>query len=126
MPWLVVIFTWLWPNGSNRTTKKSSDDIIAAAFDCNPTLGERPKGMYLDGEERRQVAAEARDPRKREILWRDTVKYTGLRRLTLFLLTGLDRNERTARVICVITSKLVSHHVITTTLSSRYCLKSVP
>lgn len=79
MPWLVVILTWLWPNGSNRTTKKSSGDIIAAAFDSSPTLGERPKGLYLDGEVLRQPSAEARDPKKREILWRDTVGYTGLR-----------------------------------------------
>lgn len=79
MPWLVVILTWIWPNGSNRTTKKASGDIVAAAFDCNPTLGERPKGLYMDGEERREMAAEARDPKKREILWRDTVKYTGLK-----------------------------------------------
>ncbi|KAG8163455.1 hypothetical protein KVR01_006752 [Diaporthe batatas] len=79
MPWLVIILTWLWPNGSNRTTKKSSGDLIAAAFDSNPTLGERPKGLYLDGEEPRQMAAEARDPRKREILWHDTVRYTGLK-----------------------------------------------
>jgi succinate dehydrogenase flavin-adding protein (antitoxin of CptAB toxin-antitoxin module) len=26
-----------------------------------------------------KMAAEARDPKKREILWRDTVKYTGLK-----------------------------------------------
>lgn len=80
MPWLAVLLTWLWPNGTNRTTKKSSGDVIAAGFDCNPTLGEeRPKGLYLDGEERRQMAAEARDPKKRDVLWRDTVRYTGLK-----------------------------------------------
>ncbi|KAH8760594.1 putative short-chain dehydrogenase [Diaporthe sp. PMI_573] len=59
---------------------KSSGGLIAAAFDSNPTLGERPKGMYLDGEERREMAAEARDPKKREILWRDTIIYTGLKK----------------------------------------------
>ncbi|KAK6949325.1 hypothetical protein Daesc_009400 [Daldinia eschscholtzii] len=78
MPWLVVILTWLWPNGTNRTVTKSARDIITAAFDSNPTLGERPKALYLNGEELREMAAEARDPRKREILWKDTVKYTGL------------------------------------------------
>ncbi|RYO81628.1 hypothetical protein DL766_004848 [Monosporascus sp. MC13-8B] len=78
MPWLVVILTWLWPNGTNRTLTKSSADIVAAAFDSNPTLGERPKGPYPNGEERREMAAEARDARKREILWKDTAKYTQL------------------------------------------------
>ena len=78
MPWLVVILTWLWPNGTNRTVTKSSADILAAAFDSNPTLGERPKGLYLNGEERREMAAEARDPQKRVILWKDTLKYTRL------------------------------------------------
>lgn len=78
MPWLVVILTWLWPNGTNRTVTKSSADIIAAAFDSNPTLGERPKGLYLNGEERREMAAEARDPKKRDTLWKDTLKYTRL------------------------------------------------
>lgn len=72
MPWLVVILTWLWPNGSHRTTQKSSGDIIAAAFDCNPALGERPKGLYLDGEKRRDMVAEARDPKKR-ISYRGTL-----------------------------------------------------
>lgn len=79
MPWLVVILTWLWPNGSYRTTEKSSGDIIAAAFDYNPTLGERLKGLYLDGEERRHMTAEARDPKKWNILWEDTLRYTGLK-----------------------------------------------
>ncbi|KAI1501963.1 putative short-chain dehydrogenase [Biscogniauxia marginata] len=78
MPWLVVILTWLWPNGANRTVTKSSADIVAAAFDSNPTLGERPKGLYLNGEERMEMAAEARDPRKRDIVWKDTLKYTRL------------------------------------------------
>lgn len=79
MPWLVVILTWLWPNGTNRTLTKSSADIVAAAFDSNPILGERPKGLYLNGEERMEMAAEARDPRKLDILWKDTLKYTGLK-----------------------------------------------
>ena len=79
MPWLVFVLAWFWPNGKNRTRQKSSGDLIAAAFDSNPTLGERPKGMYLDGEEPREMAAEARDPKKRAILWRDTVQYTGLK-----------------------------------------------
>lgn len=78
MPWLVVILTWLWPNGTNRTTAKSSRDILAAALDNSPVWGEKPKGLYLDGEIPKNMAAEARDPRKREQLWQDTLKYTGL------------------------------------------------
>ncbi|KAI0015224.1 putative short-chain dehydrogenase [Xylariomycetidae sp. FL0641] len=79
MPWLVVFLTWLWPNGGNRTTAKSARDILAAAFDCNPVLGERPRGLYLNGTDLSRPAAEARDPRKREVLWRDTLRYTQLR-----------------------------------------------
>ncbi|KAI1312959.1 putative short-chain dehydrogenase [Xylaria venustula] len=79
MPWLVVILTWLWPNGTYRTTKKSARDIMTAAFDSNTVLGEQPKGLYLDGELRRDMSAEARDPRKQEVLWKDTVKYTQLK-----------------------------------------------
>ncbi|KAK6197007.1 hypothetical protein LQW54_010969 [Pestalotiopsis sp. IQ-011] len=78
MPWLVVILTWLWPNGTNRTTAKSSRDILAAALDTSPVWGEKPKGLYLDGEVPKTMAAEARDPRKRDQLWQDTLKYTGL------------------------------------------------
>ncbi|KAI1171173.1 putative short-chain dehydrogenase [Nemania sp. FL0916] len=79
MPWLVVILTWLWPNGTCRTTKKSARDIMSAALDSNHVLDEQPKGLYLDGELRREPAAEVRDPRKREILWKDTSKYTQLK-----------------------------------------------
>jgi hypothetical protein len=78
MPWLVVILTWIWPNGTNRTTFKSSKDILAAALDNNPVWGEKPKALYLDGERPRDMAAEARDPKKREQLWQDSLGYTGL------------------------------------------------
>ncbi|KAK6085258.1 putative short-chain dehydrogenase [Seiridium cupressi] len=78
MPWLVVILTWLWHNGTNRTTAKSSRDILAAALDTSPVWGEKPKGLYLDGEIPKDMAAEARDPKKREQLWQDTLNYTGL------------------------------------------------
>ncbi|KAF3022479.1 hypothetical protein E8E14_010492 [Neopestalotiopsis sp. 37M] len=78
MPWLVVILTWIWPNGTNRTTFKSSKDILAAALDNNTVWGEKPKALYLDGERPRDMAAEARDPKKREQLWQDSIRYTGL------------------------------------------------
>ncbi|KAK2612084.1 hypothetical protein QQS21_001933 [Conoideocrella luteorostrata] len=79
MAWLAVIFTWLWPNGTFRTAKKSSGDILAAALDSNPVLGERPKEMYLNGEIPIEMSVEARDPKKRAILWAATIQYTGLR-----------------------------------------------
>ncbi|KAK7749677.1 hypothetical protein SLS53_000256 [Cytospora paraplurivora] len=72
-------------SSAHETTNKSSGDLIAAAFDCNSTLGEQPKGFYLDGEQRREMAAEARDPKKREVLWRDTLRYTGLKEIETIL-----------------------------------------
>ncbi|ETS80029.1 hypothetical protein PFICI_07558 [Pestalotiopsis fici W106-1] len=78
MPWLVVILTWLWPNGAHRTTFKSSKDILAVALDNNPVWGEKPKALYLDGENPINMAAEARNPKKREQLWQDTLRYTRL------------------------------------------------
>lgn len=80
MPWLVVILTWIWPNGTNRTTKKSAGDIRAAAFDCNAVLGEQPKGLYLDGEKKIEMSADAKDPKKTRILWTDTIRYAIFRK----------------------------------------------
>lgn len=79
MPWLVVVLTWIWPNGTNRTTKKSAGDLLAAAFDCNPVLMDQPRGLYLDGEKKIEVSADAKDPNKTQLLWKDTVRYANLK-----------------------------------------------
>lgn len=80
MPWLVVILTWIWSNGTNRTTKKSAGDLLAAAFDSSPIFGNQPKRLYLNGEEKMDMSAEARDPKKTRMLWDATVKYDGLKK----------------------------------------------
>lgn len=61
-----------------RTTSKSASDVLRAAFDTQ-TLGERPKEMYLNGSAPFQTSVEARDPEKQAMLWRDSIKYAGLR-----------------------------------------------
>lgn len=71
---------WRNPTGNNdvRTPDKSARDILAAAFDCNATLGERPKGLYLDGSELTDIADEAKDEKKRAMVWKDSVRYAQL------------------------------------------------
>ncbi|KAK2604314.1 hypothetical protein N8I77_007256 [Diaporthe amygdali] len=75
MPWLAPLMAWLQPNGALRTLKLGAADIIAGAFKGAPP----PKGMYFYGPRVEEMAAEARDVRKRERLWVETVGYTGLK-----------------------------------------------
>ncbi len=76
-----VIPTWLWPDGAGRAVAKPPADVVAAAFDSGPTLGERPEGLYLnwrgaEGDGRRgKGSQEAEMP----IPWEDTLKYIGTR-----------------------------------------------
>lgn len=78
MPWLSVVLVWLWPNGTYRTAKKSSRDILSAALDSKWST-DSPQGLYLDGEKIIEPSNEAKDARKRAILWADTVRYTGIK-----------------------------------------------
>ncbi len=57
-----------------RTTTKSADDVIAAAFEAGPRL----RGKYLDGTKLSMVSREAADTEKREMVWRESVRLTGL------------------------------------------------
>lgn len=79
-PFVAILQAWHNPKGNNsiRTASKSAVDVLAAAFDSNPLLGERPKGLYLDGSERSETSAESKDPQKRDMLWKDSVRYTQL------------------------------------------------
>lgn len=70
--------TWLQPNGTFRTQAKASEDVLHAAFGCGPQLSERPQGLYLDGKVPREMSAEAKDVKKRDMLWRDSVRYAQL------------------------------------------------
>lgn len=78
MSCLARVFSWFLPNAAVRTNEKSSKDILAATFACTDTFGERPKGLYLDGDRVVEMGAEAKDRNKTHILWSDTLRYTGL------------------------------------------------
>jgi len=72
MPLLAPIALWLDPNGILRSPAKSAGDVLRAAFDTE-ALGEHPKELYLDGSQISRSGAEAREPKKREMLWKDSV-----------------------------------------------------
>ncbi|KAI3333062.1 putative short-chain dehydrogenase [Ustulina deusta] len=87
-PWFIrvilfsIIFpliTWLKPDGDIRTTKKSAADVLSAAFDPSPNLGQYPKGLYLDDSSTAEPSAESKDEKKRMELWTASVKYTDLK-----------------------------------------------
>lgn len=80
MPWLAPLMAWLQPNGPLRTLKLGARDVIAAGLDTAPPLGESPKGMYLYGNRVEEVTPEARDAKKMERLWVDTVAYVQLKK----------------------------------------------
>jgi hypothetical protein len=87
LPWLIgSIYTLafnvcgrIWTNGTLRLKHKSADDVLAAAIDTKPPFGERPKGLYMNGTEPKEVGVEAQDEQKRASVWRASIKYTGLR-----------------------------------------------
>ncbi|KAI1430608.1 putative short-chain dehydrogenase [Xylaria sp. CBS 124048] len=66
--------TWYSPNGTIRTISKSSADVWNAAIQTDIKL----RGSYLNGSELQPMVPEAVDPRKRAMVWRDSVKYTKL------------------------------------------------
>lgn len=87
-PWFirVVIFkvifpivAYLAPNGPIRTTQKSASHILQAAFDSGPALGEFPKDKYLDGTEPRETSAESNDSKKRDLVWKTSVRLAQLK-----------------------------------------------
>lgn len=63
----------VWPSVV-RLPHKSARDVVAAAFGTDPPLSERPKGLYLNGTEKKHISAETRDPEKRA-----SVRHAGLR-----------------------------------------------
>lgn len=73
------IVAWLSPNGPVRTTERSAGDIVRAAFDHGPGLGEEPKGVYLDGTEPLETSEESRDTQKRRWVWEESLRLTGLK-----------------------------------------------
>ncbi|GAD94225.1 short-chain dehydrogenase, putative [Paecilomyces variotii No. 5] len=81
-PVIAALQAWRNPSGNNgiRTAHKAAGDVLAAALDSSPVLGEWPKGLYLDGAKRAEVSPEAKGEKKRLMLWKDSVRYTELKR----------------------------------------------
>lgn len=77
MPILCPIFMWLWPNGFMRSSTKSGRDLLRAAFDTK-TLGDQPKAAYLNGTDPWPISKEAKDEKKRAMLWRDSISYANV------------------------------------------------
>ena len=69
----------LSPNGMMRLPQKSAGDILAAALETSPPFGERPKGLYFNGSEPKEVSIEARDAEKRATVWKASVEYAELK-----------------------------------------------
>lgn len=67
------------PNGTMRLPQKSANDIITAALNTRPPFGERPKGLYFNGSEPKEISIEAKDIEKRASVWKASVKYAELK-----------------------------------------------
>jgi len=74
---VVSVVSALSSNSSVRTPAKSAGHALRAAFDTE-TLGANPRAVYLNGTQTWESSAEAKDPAKGEMLWRDSVRYTKL------------------------------------------------
>lgn len=68
----------IWPNGTLRLKQKSADDVLAAALATKPPFGERPKGLYMNGSEPKEVSVEEQDEQKRASVWRASITYASL------------------------------------------------
>lgn len=80
MPLIARLAVWLNPNGPIRTIDRATADILAAALGFDEPVGESPKAMYLYGSRVEEMTAEAQNEKKRQLLWKDTLRYTGLRK----------------------------------------------
>lgn len=87
-PWFirVVIFQIYYPiilmfmpNGPIRTTQRSASDLLHAAFDLGPGLGQFPKALYFNGREPLETSVESRDIEKCDLVWKESVRYTRLK-----------------------------------------------
>lgn len=74
MPILNPVAVYLWPNGLLRTTTKSASDALYAALDTT-TLGDHPKGVYLNGTSSSAPSKAVENDQNRELLWRDSIRY---------------------------------------------------
>ncbi|KAK6197109.1 hypothetical protein LQW54_010904 [Pestalotiopsis sp. IQ-011] len=87
-PWVirVLVFKIVYPlilytkpnNGMVRSTTRSASDVLKGAFAVGEG-GNPPKDMYWDGRTPAETSEESRDASKRELVWKETVKLTGLK-----------------------------------------------
>lgn len=75
-PMLASVSSWRSnPTPTFRTVARSSEDVLSAAFEEDEA---DMRGKLLDGNVLQEVVPEAADLTKREMVWRDSVKYTKL------------------------------------------------
>ncbi|KAJ4385378.1 hypothetical protein N0V93_009805 [Gnomoniopsis smithogilvyi] len=80
VPLIARIAVWLNPNGPIRTIDRGTADILAAALGFDEPIWESPKAMYFYGSRVEEMTAEAMDEKKRQLLWKDTLGYTNLKK----------------------------------------------
>lgn len=78
MPWVAGMLSWLQPSGMYRTPGRSAKDVIAASLGIGPVNGIPCKGLYYKGAALAQLSTEAKDEKKREMVWKSSVEYAGL------------------------------------------------
>ncbi|KAI1777354.1 putative short-chain dehydrogenase [Hypoxylon cercidicola] len=67
------IILMLMPNGPViRSTQKSASQVLEAAFETSP---EFPKGLYYFDTKLLETSAESKDPRARDVVWKESIKY---------------------------------------------------
>ncbi|KAH9902104.1 NAD(P)-binding protein [Xylariomycetidae sp. FL2044] len=76
MPWVTALLSWLNPGGMFRTPGRSAGDVVGAMFGKTP--GTELGGSYFKGSMPAEVSAEAKDKKKRMMVWKDSVAYAGL------------------------------------------------
>lgn len=75
---ILPILALLMPNGPIRPTEKSASHIMRAALDSDQVLGELPKDLYFNGLELTEPSVEARDVRKRDLVWKKSIQFANL------------------------------------------------
>ena len=76
---LFPIGVWLMPNGPIRSPDTSAGHVLRAAFEEGLGGDGGTKGLYFDGVVPAETSGESRDGGKRELVWKESVRLTGLR-----------------------------------------------
>lgn len=66
------------PDGPVRATSRSAGDVLEAAFAVGEG-GNPPKDNYVDGKTPLETSEESRDAEKRAMVWKETIRMTGLK-----------------------------------------------